>query len=1054
MKPTFKIISWLAGATLLVALGVVGSLWTFKQMEEAAGVRKHTATVINSAVGFFSALKDAETSQRGYILSGDEAYLEPYLAQRGGIEKRLQELKKNTLLPASRVHLDAVMPMLDDLLADIAQSIDLRRDNDMNGALTLVRRGQGKLLMDAIRSEMGGFIALEEDMLMQHEAEFQSDMRRMFSLIVATSLFSLLFALAFAWLLYRETQRRFKDLVLHETQQSLEKQEGLNLLLQQTNATLRASEESLSVTLSSIGDAVIATDAQARVTRLNPVAEELTGWTQAEACGRPVDEVFHIINQETREPTTIPVIATLVHGTVQGLANHTILIARDGSECAIADSCAPIRDRSTEVIGAVLVFRNVTEEHAVQQALRDSAALVQTVLNTVVDGIVTLHARGGIVETANPAAERMFGYTAAELKGQDFSLLIPELDRDQPNGSLAYYSASDEARASGLGREVVGRRKDGSSFPLEIAVSEMWLGGESYFTGILRDISTRKQVEEELVKAGALQSAIFNSANFSSIATDAKGVIQIFNVGAERMLGYAADEVMNKIKPSDISDPQEVIARAEALSVELDTPIAPGFEALVFKASRGIEDIYELTYIRKDGSRFPAVVSVTALRDAQNAIIGYLLIGTDNTARRRVEAERALLDHALKDKNVELERAKSVAEKANLAKSDFLSSMSHELRTPLGAILGFAQLMESSSPPPTPAQVRSIDQILKAGWYLLELINEILDLALIESGKLSMSLEPVSLGDVLRDCETMIEPQAKQRGISVAFTHFAAPCFVKADRTRVKQVLINLLSNAIKYNKLGGTVAVEIALGATDSVRISVRDTGEGLAPEKLAQLFEPFNRLGQEAKAEQGTGIGLVVSRRLVEWMGGVIGVESTVGQGSVFWIELNRTSDAQIAVRSPDSSITQARIVGETSLQTLLYVEDNPANLMLVEDIIERRPDIHLLSARDASRGIELARSSRPDVILMDINLPGISGIEALVILLADPETAHIPVIALSANAIPRDIEKGLEAGFFRYLTKPIKVVEFMETLDMAMKFAKDEAVLAARKIHEEQA
>ena len=1054
MKPTFKIISWLAGATLLVALGVVGSLWTFSQIEEAAGVRKHTFMVINSAVGFFSALKDAETSQRGYILSGDAAYLEPYLAQRGGIDSRLQELKKSTLLPASRAHLDAVMPMVDDLLADIAQSIDLRRDNDMNGALTLVRRGQGKLLMDSIRSEMGAFIALEEGLLTQHEAAFQSDMRRMFSLIVATSLFSLLFALAFAWLLYRETQQRFKDLVLHETQQSLEKQEGLNALLQQTNATLRESEESLSVTLSSIGDAVIATDAQARVTRLNPVAEELTGWTQADAFGRPVDEVFHIINQETRALTTIPVIATLAHGTVQGLANHTILIARDGSECAIADSCAPIRGRSAEVIGAVLVFRNVTEEHAVQQALRDSAALVQTVLNTVVDGIVTLHARGGIVETVNPAAERMFGYAAAELKGQDFSLLIPELDRDLPNGSLAYYSASDEARAVGQGREVIGRRKDGSTFPLEIAVSEMRLGGESYFTGILRDITTRKQVEEALVKAGALQNAIFNSANFSSIATDAKGVIQIFNVGAERMLGYAADEVMNTIKPSDISDPQEVIARAKALSAELDTPIAPGFEALVFKASRGIEDIYELTYIRKDGSRFPAVVSVTALRDAQNAIIGYLLIGTDNTARRRVEAERALLDQALKDKNIELERAKSVAEKANLAKSDFLSSMSHELRTPLGAILGFAQLMESSSPPPTPAQVRSIDQILKAGWYLLELINEILDLALIESGKLSMSLEPVSLGDVLRECETMIEPQAKQRGISVAFTHFAAPCFVKADRTRVKQVLINLLSNAIKYNKLGGTVAVEIALGATDSVRISVRDTGEGLAPEKLAQLFEPFNRLGQEAKAEQGTGIGLVVSRRLVEWMGGVIGVESTVGQGSVFWIELNRTSDAQIAVRSPDSSITQARIVGETPLQTLLYVEDNPANLMLVEDIIERRPDIHLLSARDASRGIELARSSRPDVILMDINLPGISGIEALEILLADRETAHIPVIALSANAIPRDIEKGLEAGFFRYLTKPIKVVEFMETLDLAMKFAKKEAIRCAEKIREEEA
>src|SRR5471030_316977 len=236
------------------------------------------------------------------------------------------------------------------------------------------------------------------------------------------------------------------------------------------------------------------------------------------------------------------------------------------------------------------------------------------------------------------------------------------------------------------------------------------------------DNAARKHAEEALLKAGALQRAILNSANFSSIATDAKGVIQIFNVGAERMLGYAATDVMNKITPADISDPQELIARAKALSIELGAPITPGFEALVFKASRGIEDIYELTYIRKDGSRFPAVVSVTALRDAQDVIIGYLLIGTDNTARQAVEVERALLDQALQDKNAELESAKFVAEKANLAKSEFLSSMSHELRTPLSAILGFAQLMDSSSPLPTVSQKRSIEQILKAGWYLLALI--------------------------------------------------------------------------------------------------------------------------------------------------------------------------------------------------------------------------------------------------------------------------------------------------------------------------------------------
>ena len=275
--------------------------------------------------------------------------------------------------------------------------------------------------------------------------------------------------------------------------------------------------------------------------------------------------------------------------------------------------------------------------------------------------------------------------------------------------------------------------------------------------------------QEALLKTGALQNAILTSANFSSIATDAKGVIQIFNVGAERMLGFTAAEVMNKITPADISDPQELIARAKALSVELATPITPGFEALVFKASREIEDIYELTYIRKDGSRFPAVVSVTALRDAQDVIIGYLLIGTDNTARQLVEAERAVLVQALQDKNAELESAKFVAEKANLAKSDFLSRMSHELRTPLSAILGFAQLIESGSPSPTASQKRSIDQILQGGWYLLELINEILDLALIESGKLSLSLEPISLAEVLRECQDMIEPQAQKRGISVVF---------------------------------------------------------------------------------------------------------------------------------------------------------------------------------------------------------------------------------------------------------------------------------------------
>jgi CheY-like chemotaxis protein len=252
-------------------------------------------------------------------------------------------------------------------------------------------------------------------------------------------------------------------------------------------------------------------------------------------------------------------------------------------------------------------------------------------------------------------------------------------------------------------------------------------------------------------------------------------------------------------------------------------------------------------------------------------------------------------------------------------------------------------------------------------------------------------------------------------------------------------VIINLLSNAIKYNRANGTVVVDCVPGAQDRIRVSVRDTGAGLAPEMVAQLFQSFNRLGRETSAEEGTGIGLVMSKRLVEMMGGEIGVESTPGSGSVFWFDLNAATAPDLSVdRVEDSAVAQAQVQSGAPPRTLLYVEDNPANLKLVERLIARRPDMHMLSARDGNTGIQLARSRQPEVILMDINLPGISGIEALKIIREDPATAHIPVVALSANAMPRDIQKGMLAGFFLYLTKPIKVDEFMNTLDAALEFA----------------
>jgi signal transduction histidine kinase/AmiR/NasT family two-component response regulator len=548
-----------------------------------------------------------------------------------------------------------------------------------------------------------------------------------------------------------------------------------------------------------------------------------------------------------------------------------------------------------------------------------------------------------------------------------------------------------------------------------------------------------------LLKTGALQAAILSSANFSSIATDEAGVIQVFNVGAERMLGYAASDVIDRVTPAALSDPVELVQRAQALSAEVGTTVAPGFDALVYKAARGVEDIYELTYLCRDGSRLPALVSVSALRDAKGALIGYLLIGTDNTSRQRLEMEQTQLTAVLQGAHLALQSAKADADRANQAKSDFLSSMSHELRSPLNAILGFAQLMDSGVPAPTAAQRDSITQILQAGWYLLELINEVLDLSLIESGRLSMSLEPLGLDDLLADCRAMIAPQALQAGITL---HFPAPglaLLVKADRTRAKQVVVNLLSNAIKYNRPGGTVEVTASVmaggGAQDGqrVRLSVSDTGPGLAPDKLAGLFEPFNRLGQEGGLVEGTGIGLVVSKRLTALMGGAIGVDSQPGLGSTFWVELLACPLA------PGDGHPQRRALGPHRATaagpvryTVLCVEDNPANLQLVTQLLARRGDIRLLSAGDGRSGVELARSARPDVVLMDINLPGISGITALHLLAADAATARIPVLALSANAMPSDIEQALQAGFFGYLTKPIRLDVFFNALDGALAHA----------------
>ncbi|HXQ78135.1 MAG TPA: response regulator [Gemmatimonadaceae bacterium] len=550
---------------------------------------------------------------------------------------------------------------------------------------------------------------------------------------------------------------------------------------------------------------------------------------------------------------------------------------------------------------------------------------------------------------------------------------------------------------------------------------------------------------ETLLRTGTLQTAIFNSANFSSIATDAKGVIQIFNVGAERMLGYTALEVMNRITPADISDPEELIVRSKVLSAEFGTPITPGFEALVFKASRGIEDIYELTYVTKDKTRVPAVVSVTALRDADNAIIGYLLIGTDNTARKQVEAERVKLEQRLQQKNVELEEASRM-------KSEFLANMSHELRTPLNAIIGFSEILRDGLIGElTEQQQRFIGDIFSSGNHLLSLINDILDLSKVEAGKMTLELESVEIWSMFANSLSIIREKAAARHIELSMDVPKELGSIQADARKVKQIVYNLLSNAVKFTVDGGEVKLSVSkvprseVGSVDGswnhrsfglpdndfeqfLRISVCDSGIGISPDGLDGLFNPFSQIDSGlARKYEGTGLGLVLLKNLAELHGGSVAAESEVGKGSRFTVWLPLRPPKSASIRTPTRVPVFGRPNGALGARTALVVEDDFKSADLVRVQLEAE-GFEVLHAASAEAALVLAIQQPLALITLDIMLPNMDGWELLSRLKQVPELRRIPVVIISIVAEP---SKGFSLGAAAVMQKPISRQELLESL-----------------------
>ncbi len=777
----------------------------------------------------------------------------------------------------------------------------------------------------------------------------------------------------------------------------------------QAESNLRASEARKAAILETALDCIITFDAQSRILEWNPAAETTFGYGREEALGARLHEL--IVPPELRGAHRAGIEKWQItgEGPILGQRIELPAVRADGKRITIEVAIVPIPDSQPPIFTGHL--RDISERRASEERLR----LLESVAVNANDAILITEAEpidlpGPRILYANEAYLKMSGYTLEEIMGQTPRIL--QGDGTALEGRAAIRAALEKWRPIVI--EIVNYKKDGTPFWVELSITPVAneTGWFTHWVSVQRDVTERKQIEDALRES---------EARFGRIVANVPGMVYQFMAQTDGTFQFTY--VSEGSREIFGLEPEEIMADAYLLTSRVHPDDAGSFSESVMRSAQTLEAWqWDGRFVSPEGEMKWVRGTSRPKREATGEVVWDGILFDITQSKQSVDT----LQNAKND----AEAAREEAERANLAKSEFLSRMSHELRTPLNAILGFGQLLEMADLGEDDAQ--SADQIVRAGRHLLDLINEVLDIARIESGNLAISPEAVGAREIALETVSLVRPLAAARGIEILDERASnAAWHVLADRQRLKQILLNLLSNAVKYNREGGLVTFEIH-PVGDKVRLCVRDTGMGMSPQLLRRLGTPFDRLGAETTGIEGTGVGLAVSQRLASAMGSRLEVESEVGVGSAFWLDLPRTNDPDAHFEAVISSDHQD--VVSTQL-VVLYIEDNPSNLQLVQRLLARRPEIRLLSAMHGDEGCELALLHCPDLILLDMHLPDISGLDVLARLKQNSRTAAIPVVVLSADATPRQVQRALDAGARSYMSKPLEVREFFACLDQTM-------------------